>query len=527
MLRKIKQAIGRKSRERQIEKQVEIIRQSAFFDGEWYLRNHIELQDKGIDPARDYLLNGVPWKNPSGLFSSLEYWHLHPDAAEKGINPLVHYETSGKPQGMHINTLEHDGQAVEYAAAIEGHPTISIEGHQKSFDSKLESLRLKVQEGQKIRVVFLVSSVSMFSLKPLFELMLEDDLFEPTIFAIPDFRKPDYETNMQRCKTELIMAGCPEETVAEAKCNDWIDWDDVCIGADIVAYDLPYYNITAFRYTPFYATGRKFLPIIANYTYPNSMYDRRLLSLDSYSYMWKVFFECEDTIEEYRKNSGINGANASLTGYIKMDPMSQYSRNSSPRKKVLVALHHSIDGGANDLLGSANFIRYFDYLCSLPDKYPELDFIYRPHPFLFNSLKIADDWNDGQIKAFIRSMEEKPNFEWSLGGEYLELFAQSDACIQDCGSFLVEYLYTGNPCCYMLKHPTDIKMKFAPLGQQCLEHYYLSFNTDSIDQFITEVVIGGNDIMAETRREFSKKVMFNYPHAANAALEDIKNAIIG
>jgi hypothetical protein len=77
----------------------------------------------------------------------------------------------------------------------------------------------------------------------------------------------------------------------------------------------------------------------------------------------------------------------------------------------------------------------------------------------------------------------------------------------------------------MLKNPEDIKQKFAPLGRKCLEQCYLSYNTDSIEQFINEVVLQGKDVKEDTRKEFCKHIMINYPHAADAALKSIKESL--
>ena len=136
------------------------------------------------------------------------------------------------------------------------------------------------------------------------------------------------------------------------------------------------------------------------------------------------------------------------------------------------------------------------------------------------------NWDDEKKNQYIANMKSKKNVIWSSGGDCFEEFVNSDGCIQDCGSFLVEYLYTKKPCCYMLKTPEDIETKFAPLGKKCLEQCYISYNTDDIDRFIKDVILDGNDLKQEGRILFSKEVMVNYPHAAECALESIKNTIL-
>ena len=405
---------------------------------------------------------------------------------------------------------------------------IDREQHVASFDGKVELLRSKLAEGKSLRTVFLITSASMFSARPLFDCMLEDSAFDPIVAVVPDFRRGDSaEQYMHESVEELRREGYQDDHIAVACADELGRWNDLCEGADIVVYSMPYYQISSFRYSPYYSVGRDFLPIMVNYGFYRSKYDRKLLALDAYGYMWKVLLECDETLEEYQRFATYGGENAVETGYVKMDSLAKKVKHPSDRKTVLVALHHSIEGGMNDTLSLANFIRYLDYFRDLPDKYPELDFIYRPHPFLFDALKRVEGWDDRSVLYFIREMKMKPNVTWSDGGDYLQEFADSDACIQDCGSFLVEYLYTGNPCCYMLKEPGDREEKFVELGKECLDQCYLAYSTDEIDSFIADVVLGGNDTKREAREDLASHVMHNYPHAADAALENIKQSIMG
>lgn len=72
-----------------------IILNSEFFDKEFYTKNYPIPAD--IDPSEHYLLHG--WKlcyDPSDSFSTSGYLYKNPDVLKEGINPLFHYETSGK-----------------------------------------------------------------------------------------------------------------------------------------------------------------------------------------------------------------------------------------------------------------------------------------------------------------------------------------------------------------------------------------------------------------------------------------------
>lgn len=392
----------------------------------------------------------------------------------------------------------------------------------------------KLRRGERLRVVFPVTNASIFPLRPLFDAMLRDECFDPSILVIPDlrWRFDSPMPAMQKCLSDLAQSIPPERlSIAEKDARG--KWMDALAGADIVGYCIPYMD----SYNPCFSPRRTlkgdFLAISANYGYYRSLFDRSLLASDFYAYMWKAFFECDATLDEYRR-CAVNGAsNADLTGYIKMDALDTAAHKNAAatvaapphRKRILVALHHSISVGMNKALELANFERFSDFFLSLPDRYPEIDFIFRPHPYLFKIMSNPFHWGADRTEKYIAALKAKKNVFWSDAGDYFGDFASSDACIQDCGSYLVEYFYTNKACCYMLKSPDDIDAKFAPLGKACLENCYIAYEADAIDDFIRSVVIAGNDPLRQKRLAFADSVMLNFPHAADVALNHIKTAI--
>ncbi len=397
--------------------------------------------------------------------------------------------------------------------------------HTDSFARKVARIAEKARAGKSPVVLFFVSDASMFPAKPLFDAMLRDGSFRPRVVVVPDLRWPEAAERMRSCRAALA-AVVPDGLLKTAGFDGDGNWDEETRDADIVCYASPY-DVSVFFYNPHYAVGRSFLPIHVNYGFYRSVYDRAVMGRQNYAYFWKAFFECEATAKEYAEHSILKGANAEVVGYVKMDALATakpWPRNGN-RKRVLIAPHHSVEGGANDTLALSNFQRYADYFLSLPKKHPELDFVFRPHPFLFTVLAHPSKWGQARVDDWIARMKAHPNVRWSDEGDYFPVFASCDACIQDCGSYLVEWFYTGKPCCYLLKEPSDIEQKFAPLGKECLSHCYLAYDKTAIEAFLHDVVEGGTDPKAAARDAFRKSVMVNYPHAAEAALRSIREAL--
>lgn len=463
---------------------------------------------------------GAPTKYPLSLLKQFKMPLLKAKAANGDS-----YEDIGRT----LDYVRHVNPAlralIKTKSLKRDYPRISYAEHQASFPAKCAAIGAKLRAGGRAKAVFFVSSASMFPARPLFETMLADPSFDAFVCAIPDLRWRGKSPipALEECEAELFAA-FQEDRVIRIRPDEFGLWPDVLGDADIVCYPSPY-ELSDFRYNPHYALGRNLLPICVNYGFYRSVYDRQVMGGQSYAYMWKAFFECEETMVEYRAYSAIGGTNGDLVGYVKMDRLARIAPVPHERRRILVAPHHSVEGGTNKMLSLANFVRYADFFLHLPDRYPEIDFVFRPHPFLFKVMARPAVWGQARVDDYIRKLRAKPNIIWSDGGDYFQEFADSDGCIQDCGSYLVEYLYTGKPCCYMLKSPEDIADKFAPLGRKCLEQCYIAYDTEAIDAFIREVIVGGADPKAAARTDFAKTVMVNYPQSARTALARIKSAL--
>jgi hypothetical protein len=78
-------------------KELTAIRNSAFFDPEFYLNSNPDVRAAGVDPAAHYLAcGGQEGRDPGPFFSTREYLAKFPDVAASGLNALAHYEIYGR-----------------------------------------------------------------------------------------------------------------------------------------------------------------------------------------------------------------------------------------------------------------------------------------------------------------------------------------------------------------------------------------------------------------------------------------------
>ena len=81
-------------------KNLALIRNSGFFDEDWYLAHNPDVVPAGIDPAQHYLLfGGFENRDPGPGFSSKWYLDTYQDVRRAGINPLLHYLRFGVTEG--------------------------------------------------------------------------------------------------------------------------------------------------------------------------------------------------------------------------------------------------------------------------------------------------------------------------------------------------------------------------------------------------------------------------------------------
>lgn len=503
--------------------QARSVRRSTFFDRAWYLRENPDLAASGEDPALHYLFAGAPsGKDPSSGFCGAEYLALNPCAYASGLNPLVHYERKGRRCGLRISFLQ--PRLADGRADPSWHFQ-SLAEHQASFPAKVEAIRAKAARGERIRALFFVADAAMFPARALFEAMRHDERFDARICAIPDLRgisAHDPIPAMEKCRAALSRV-YPDEALFTVHRSQDGQWPDAIgeFGADIVCHPSPY-DLSDFHYNPRWCVGREVLPIYVNYGYPCTYFATLVLALDNYARQWRVLLEGNAALAAYREASAIGGVNGIVVGSIKMDALAGISSENRVRKRVLICPHHSIVGGANSELQLSNFMRFADFFAELPAHFPELDFLLRPHPFLFPVLAHPKFWGPEKCTAWRKRFLSHSNAAWSEMGDPISDFAATDAIVQDCASFLADWMFTGKPCCYMLK-PGDDLSNFLPIGRECLKRCHVARDESAIEKFLREVVIADRDPLAASRAVFRQEIAVNFPNAAEAALRSIRN----
>lgn len=394
-------------------------------------------------------------------------------------------------------------------------------------NAKLEKeLYKKIAKLNKLRVGFYIVYDASWGNRALFEKMQQDTFFDVKVVVCPDTARGErnefevlHKVYKELCGlygTEYVLNSFSE------KDNHFIDYADAF---DMIGFANPYDTMTHRFYTVDYIVRKKKkLTFFNDYGYQGKLrWDAGLFKLNSYNMFWKSFVDNEQTKLLAKKMQYVRTRNIVVSGSCKMDKLIPHIQHNN-KKTILIAPHHTVRK-IEGCLNLSNFLRFSDLIQSLPIKYPDVHFIFRPHPLLFVTLRNEDLWGDERVDNYIAQLTKNKNVVYSNRGEYFDDFNKSDAMIDDCGSFLAEYFYTNKPQCYVLQSQEQCDAEYLDFGKQFFKYVYKAFSEDDIYSFIDNVVIGENDPLKEERAVFSKNtVMINYPNVSQFIVNYLKRS---
>jgi hypothetical protein len=235
-----------------------------------------------------------------------------------------------------------------------------------------------------------------------------------------------------------------------------------------------------------------------------------------HSYLWRYLAPTEGHRDLHLQHDPSAHSRSIVSGYPKLDvyveegskigskpAAAEWSLQDSKTKRIIFAPHHAL---APSSLRMSTFRWTHLPLLELARNEPDVQWVYKPHPGLKRKV----------VKSGVMTLEEYQNYEQSWAnlpnaivydsGEYFDLFKASDILITDSGSFLAEYLPTGNPIVWLMQADA---VKFNSVGQTLSRSFYQVRNLEQLDQVFSDVVRSGRDPLREVRREAAATL---FPH---------------
>jgi hypothetical protein len=267
-------------------------------------------------------------------------------------------------------------------------------------------------------------------------------------------------------------------------------------------------------------------PLVNYVNYNNPFYD----------YCWILFVDSNYVFEQFRKLKGDDWVrrceNIGFLGFnTRIFDREDKNLKTNFKFKILITEHwtrlwEDPDPGSTKKTGYCKFEKYAETYLRLPLIFPEVFFIFRPHPYMFenlvNSNVIGKDFKDN----FIRKFSSLPNAVYDDAScDFDSIIFGVDALISSGISAWCQFAATNKPALMLLDSPMDddglnIYGKSITLG-----HYRASSDEEIID-FISEVIIRGHDQMTQTRKEIFESLVLRKNCASEAIIACIESRIL-
>lgn len=402
---------------------------------------------------------------------------------------------------------------------LEEHLDVDYFGRRAHFVRIEAKIQSRHRDGKRIRVGFFVLYDSAFPALGIARALRLDRRFEPVIVLIPDTlrgRKNMME-QLRKSHASFSHEGVAIVSGYDESADSFVDIADEL---DFVCISNPYDELTHEYFKMSYLRNKEVLPFFISYGFSLSRFHRSIIERDSFRYFWRIFVPTQHNQADYHQQASAPPEIVVITGYPKMDGLESAKPEPSSRPMVIIAPHHTVrewPGG----LELSTFLTLSEFFAELPKLYPDIDFVFRPHPLLFVHLAEDDLWGAEKSSKYLSDLARNFNVTIDSSNDYLETFARSSALIHDSVSFSAEYLFTGRPALFLSEPERDPSQQFGRLGEACLMHHYHATSTTSILEFIDDVVLGRHDPMKRGRTRFARTVLMR--HHPRAGVRVVKH----
>lgn len=359
-----------------------------------------------------------------------------------------------------------------------------------------------------IRVVFFVFLDATWKCDELYRLLERDPRFDPIILICPivNFGKANMLKEMNRTYNVLSKRYKSIYKAYDLRENKFMKVKSE-LKPDLIFYTNPYEGLMSDS-----VYIKKFKDVLTAYVpYFFSLHSDYKLGYDQllHNLVWRFYLETDESKSLACRYSRAKGRNTKVVGYPGVEDLMKNKSKScyewkiveSSHKRIIWAPHHTIEH--NNQIELSTFLVYFNYMFEVAKKYEDkIQICFKPHPVLFSKLCLL--WGEEETIKYYDRWRNLPN-GMLHEDDYHDLFVSSDAIIHDCGSFITEYLYIGNPGLY-LDNGKDYSLNFNSIAIRSLEYYYHASCREQIDDFILNV-IKGNDPVKAKREEYVKSFL--------------------
>lgn len=373
----------------------------------------------------------------------------------------------------------------------------------------------RIRERGVAKVALVTSSLSMWRLEGVWNLMKDDPKFDCRIILVPFAKLSPEDKEFELDKLRKYFDGKGIEYFGE---DEFVSFDP-----DIIFYQQFYSH--SYK-DPVRACHNEHKLII--YAPYGIMFIDRKWQYNSRFHRvgWKIYMQSEAHKETSRKLCANGAENVVVVGDADSDAFAApefadpWKSQPSPMKRVIWAPHHK-------KLGRDSFEWTSEEMKKVAEEYSDrVQFAFKPHPRLKTELMKDPEWGPEKTEEYYKFWAERENSQLE-SGSFIELFRGSDAMIHDCNSFIAEYLYTRKPVLFLSTNTEKIRSTFGKLGKDALDAHYKGDRAGAIREFLDKVVLDGEDPEAPMREAFYRTYLrpSGEKGFAESIVEDIRKSV--
>jgi SAM-dependent methyltransferase len=306
-----------------------------------------------------------------------------------------------------------------------------------------------LKAGEKIRIVFLVLNPQLWpSFEPIWRRASGDQRFHCKIVVVPPASADMALEAHVRASAMLQAAGSP---FVEHRLFSLAEYEP-----HVVFYPSPYGEFYPSGYKPEEVRRRggrvAYLPY--GLEVGGGVFNTRYqFDTEAPRNAWRVFARSPAQLASYSRYCSSGSAHVSVTGHPRGEGApegiaaddTRILEKAAGRPVILWTPHFSVATPRK----WSSFLDNHEQIVAEMDARPHMFFVLRPHPFFFSRLSALPDWGPERARDWLDSVNRRENAMIDEAADYRVAFSASSAILADAGSFLVEYLLTGKPICYL------------------------------------------------------------------------------
>lgn len=434
--------------------------------------------------------------------------HAQPEAADSGGNDT---------EEVTVNVAEEGSGAAQLAPL----PPTMVTGD--STPAKAHELPpyVPLKAGERIRIVFLVLNPQLWpSFEPIWRKAAGDPRFHCKIVVVPP-ASPDLALEaLVQASAMLQAAGAPSVDHRLFSIKEY--------EPHVVFFPSPYGEFYPAGYKPedVRRRGGRVAYVPYGLEVGGGVFNTRYqFDTEAPRSAWRVFARSEAQLASYSRYCSSGSAHVTVTGHPRGEraavgaaaDTAKISERAAGRPVILWTPHFSVATSRK----WSSFLDNHEQITAEMDARPHMFFLLRPHPFFFSRLASLPDWGPERARDWLNSVNRRENALIDEAADYRAAFENSTAILADAGSFLVEYLLTGKPICY-LTGTEDIGLTQEASELGC---FYNGGDAEAISGFLDRIEKRDDPLAAARANAADRYFGSNRGEASARILEEIASAI--